>query len=644
MKLTDSQKKAGDILKRIIEAAKEKRKRFMETGREIMRYGFSPDYNFEYTKSLSNAFFKAKVAKTAEAIQIFVPSIVRDQPRRLVNARGDLSPEREAMADIVGKLLNYTPAETGLVPQNRNATQEAIAYGRGVMATGKHPRKNLICSEFFSVRDLLVDSNAAMLTDANWMSRRRVRPRWEVIKEYPKAREILADTSMVPVYATKDSDADSKYEWEKSDSTSECICYYEVHLRCGLHHFQGGSELLKAIAAEGGQPLSADEAKGAQYDADDSPLKYCVTEGGVLFHVGEWDVPFFMDDEFPYTLLDFYGNPDSIWPVSVLEPGLGYQRMMNFIVTLLMGKYKRMSTTLGAKIKQGRQGLDDKAKDKILRGVDGFEWLEIDAQNAPGDKVSLDQFVQQWDWNHNYLDYGLKFLSSIETLYEKATGLNELLYGINSGPADRSAEATRVRDRNSKVRLEDMHESYERFQTKLARKEALAWRFLQKREDIKPILGEAAAQQWGFLISPDRNDANLQAQELMQSGVPPQEAMQMAQEHLAQAVSLENWVLETEYTVEHGSARRRDLDQQIDVLREVMQTSVPAQLQSMNPPERALAYDTQAALYEALGVKPELVEKYKMMAQQLLQAPPPMIGPDGAPLPPAPPAPPGPPA
>ncbi len=98
--------------------------------------------------------------------------------------------------------------------------------------------------------------------------------------------------------------------------------------------------------------------------------------------------------------------------------------------------------------------------------------------------------------------------------------------------------------------------------------------------------------------------------------------------------------------------RRHDIDSKIDSLKDMMNQTVPTQLQSVDPMEKAMAYDTMAEYYEAIGGSDDLIEKQKQMAaylrnqaqQMLLQqqmmaaaGPAPIPGP-GSGAPPAPPA------
>ncbi len=63
--------------------------------------------------------------------------------------------------------------------------------------------------------------------------------------------------------------------------------------------------------------------------------------------------------------------------------------------------------------------------------------------------------------------------------------------------------------------------------------------------------------------------------------------------------------------------RRRDIDTKIDALREMMNQTVPTQLQSIDPTERAMAYGTMAEFYHSIGVDKKLVYQQRQMGDQL---------------------------
>lgn len=614
----------GQIGKRVIDASKKSRKRTLETGNEIMKYGYSPDYGFEYQKKAPNAFFKAKVALTAEAFAVFGPYLFPQVPVRTVTPRPWASPEQARRGEIVAQLLNYTPGETGLRDEARRAILDAIGYGRGVHWIGRDAKSGLICSMWDSVKNFGTDPDARTKRERKFVWRRRIMPRFEAIATLPQAKAALMKE---PVYEMRPTDLDGRFAWENQDTAAECICYYELYSIVGLHNYKGGSELAKALGGQSTDTGAQGGASGEQ-ELEDRPLKYLISESGKLLAVQEWEVPFFEDGMFPCNELDLLDNPDSDWPESVLAAGLGWQRAINWLVTMLIGKFRFTSRTVGALAKNG-VGVNEKDKEKLLRVGGDIDLIEIQVN---GETRTLQNFIQQFDWNHDYLNWGMQFLELMESRFQKSTGLYDILYAGDADRQMRSAQEAQLKERNSRSRIDDMKDRVAEWMAKGARMEALASRFLLKREDVAKILGPQAGQDWGFLVAPEAKDAEQWAMQNMAAGMPVEEAVMMAQQQLAQAVSLDEWRMELDYTIEAGSMRRNDIDGQIDGLRELMNPTGAAMIQSPDPRQQAIGLDTVAELIEKLGLNQKLVAEYRDLAAQL-RMPPPMVGPDGLPLP-----------
>ncbi len=136
----------GNILKTMIVSGRKARERFRNTGDEIARYGYAPDFGFEYHTLPKTAFFRAKVALSSEAIRVFGPYLYQTNPHRTINVRPWADDKSKQIAVIVGDYLNYTPGECDLYGHCRRAVDEAIIYGRGVAWTDMHPTKKVICT------------------------------------------------------------------------------------------------------------------------------------------------------------------------------------------------------------------------------------------------------------------------------------------------------------------------------------------------------------------------------------------------------------------------------------------------------------------------------------------------------------------
>lgn len=593
---------AGGICASLISSAKNAKKRFDKSATEILRYCYADNHNFEYQSLPDDSWFRAKVAKTAEALQVFGPSLYAKNPNRQVNPRTFSGDKAIPRSDVMQTYLNYTPEECDLHTHSKYCTDESIACGAGVLWTGYDEGKKLITSKFDSVGNLFLDPDAILEEEMRYVIRERVRPKWEVMKEYPQWKDAI--NQLKPCKQRKSSEKAGYYQ--QTDQTSECVRYYEIYMKVGLHHYKKGKDLEKLVA--GSNPELA--AQGA---VDDTPLKYLVGDGGAFIGVTNWEVPFYMDNTFPCTILSYFHETNSIWPVSVLKNGLGFQRAMNYIVTLLMGKFRFTSRSTLAIMSQNGNQIDDNEMFKVLQGRD-VEAIKIQAN---GDTMRIGDYLQQFEWSQDYINHGLRLLSEMEVQFEKSTGLYSILYTGEGDRQARSASDARIKDQRANSRIDSMRDAVDKFHSKVARKEAMAARFLHTKDDIRVIFGDEYAKKWGILIKPDTDVAQEMFTQAVQAGIPQEEAMQMAQDLLQNATTLEDWLYESDYNIESGSTVRKDINQHIDTLKELMNQTVPTQLQSPDPMERAMGYHTQYTYFKAIGAPEENLLKIKEYAEQL---------------------------
>lgn len=599
----------AELMKKLIEGGKKSRRRFYDTGKEIAQYAYAPDYKFDYHTLPAQAFFRAKVALSAEAMRVFGPYLYQVNPHRTFTVRETATPQMGRVAEICGQYLNYTPDKLDLYGNNRRAIDEAITWGRGVVWTEVDPTTGLVGSFYDSVRNLLIDSEAKRKRDQRWVARHYRIPKYEAKKLVPQGQwdNIEKDTG--------NNGGDEFLPWETRPSeTYETVSFWRVMLKNGINGLSGAANIVKSAQAVD-PTLTFDQ-----------PMVITISDRMRMISCDPWDVPLFESDEWAYSEIDFYDSQESVWPVSPLDPAISFQRAINWIVTLMMGKYRYTSRTIGATMKQGGEGISEEDLDKVLIGAD-VEMLKL---TVKGETRSLKDFLTEFQWSHDYLQHGMKFLEMLESRFQRASGLYEILYAGETGTQSRSATDASVKDRNSQSRVKDMRDRVEKWQSKVARKEAQTVRFLKDRGHITEVLGEQAGQDWGFLVKPGAADmqemANQFAQQFIQQGLPPQMAIQsatqMAQQAAAQAVDMQRWALETDYGIEADSIKRRDIDQRIDSLKELMNQLVPTQIQSPMPQVAALGYDTTAAYLDAIGCERAIVQSYRQLAAQLRMPPP----------------------
>ncbi len=105
-------------------------------------------------------------------------------------------------------------------------------------------------------------------------------------------------------------------------------------------------------------------------------------------------------------------------------------------------------------------------------------------------------------------------------------------------------------------------------------------------------------------------DAQMTQQAAMAGALPPQMPM---------GVSLEEWAANTEFDVEADTVRRKDINAKIDALKDLVNTVVPLQLQSLDMNEKALAYLALADYQEAIGGAQDVIDGYRAQATSFQQ-------------------------
>jgi hypothetical protein len=146
-------------------------------------------------------------------------------------------------------------------------------------------------------------------------------------------------------------------------------------------------------------------------------------------------------------------------------------------------------------------------------------------------------------------------------MFDKRVGLTELTYGMTRN-SYRSAAEAQVKSEQISVRPDDMANVLEDAMSMLARREALAARWLLQEEDIAPVLGPIGASVW---------------------------------KSLQDQVSLGQLAMNYDYRIEAGSARKPNKAGRIEALQIALQTLGPVLqplvMQGMPGPMNALLRD-----------------------------------------------------
>lgn len=583
----------GRTLKRLIEAAETERKDFIATGKEVEAFAHKADEKVVYDGLGLQAelWFRTTVALTAEAIDLMCPYLYPTNPYRCGKVRRHpFSPPgvhelASARNELMETYLNYTPEETDLYGESVRAINQSQVYGAGVLWTGFNERKGLVQSSYDNIENLFIDPDATTWSEVNWVARKRENSRWKLMEKFPAAKQIIA--ALQPAKNSKSN----------IGKPSDLIVYYEVHMRVGLHHY-----------IEGG--LRTVDEMGNPIEFTDAPRRFIVSDDGKVLGEATWEIPFFMDDMWPCEIVSYIDDKDSIWPISPMRPGLPFQKALNWLYIFYMTKIRFCSRSLFAVMDYADTDVPADAK-KALESWNDMPFLNVRTQDS---QRKISEIFQQLNLDPKLDDFE-RAHAIIKREFQEHTGVYDILHYGEGDTQDRSATATQFKEKTSKTRINYRIDRVIKWQSRLARKEAMAARFLHTPEQIDVILGQGAGQIWGQIMPPDPTGGN------------------------GMEVNFQQWFLETDYSIVSTSMRRHDYDTKVDALKEMMNQTVPTQLQSADPNERAMAYDTMAEYYEAIGASDNLILQQREMAKSLraqaMMPPAPMVDPaTGQPLPP----------
>ena len=191
-------------------------------------------------------------------------------------------------------------------------------------------------------------------------------------------------------------------------------------------------------------------------------------------------------------MLAFHRKPGYAWPISHIKPAIGELRLLNWCFSFLATRIATSCETVVAVQKAADQDI----KDKLLAPSEGgFKIIELSELlgRRVEDVVSVFQMPQVtkdlWD-----------IIQAIMDQFAQRTGLSELVFGYTRAMFRSAAEA-QIKNENISIRPDNMANELEDCMSTLARREALAARWLLEPFDVKPVLGAIGAASWMQTIS-----------------------------------------------------------------------------------------------------------------------------------------------
>lgn len=533
----------GQWIEKIRLAEQEKDKQFGKDAAECMRFYNGPyefmyglkyqegSSSFIYTgdhKDLPKPSFCMTVNKVAEAVQIFGPVLYHRNPVRQTNPRkmpmlpielfGDpMDPMVQqaylpllqqveqnrgidkSRAILIDSYLNYTPTALDLKTNCRDAVDEAIIKGMGVLWHEVYRPKGggfkMVGSFYDSVDYLVMDPDAEKMEDCKWIARKCVHPKWQVEQDYELPPGTLRGNaeSFGQMGTVAAQGVSGDYD-RRRGLTNDLVTYWKIWTKMGIGARMSGitedvasldmfGDFCHLVICEDCQyPLNLPPRTAAGVDVWADPMQ-------VQSRL-QWETPFWADDAWPFSFLAFHRVPRQIWPMSHFKPGMGELKFINWVYSFLAGKIRTACRDIIAVAKSASEEI----KRAIISGTD-YELLEI--EKAHGTISEVVQFLRHPEFHGDIW----KVLQAVENNFEKRIGLTELSYGFSKSQFRSAAEAE-VKADALQVRPDDMANKVEDWMTDVARREALAARWHLEPEDVQPVLGDLGAQWWTQLVTP----------------------------------------------------------------------------------------------------------------------------------------------
>jgi hypothetical protein len=415
---------------------------------------------------------------------------------------------RKLVSRLLEDYLNYTPNELDLKKHSRKVVEEAFIKGAGVwwheLYSPPGSQLKMAGSFYDSIDNLVWDPDADEFEDIRWAARKRVQPVDEVAAKFGLSREDLK--GHMESYSSRGDNNERGFEYKKKlGKTNDLIVYWEVYSKTGFgDRLKNADKDLRGKFDAFGPNCYIAVAEGIDFPLNmpEAMLQEEVDETGVapsMFMAAQWPIPFWAEPGgWPFTPLAWHGKPGYSWPISIIRPGIGELRFINWAMSFLA---TRIATSAQVLIGVAKSA-DPDLKAKILeKDEGGFKIVEI--SEAIGRSVNdvISVFQMPGVTSDMY-----QIISEVTALFDRRVGLTELIYGMTRNSFRSAAEAT-VKAEQISVRPDDYANILEDALSLVARKEALLARWLIGPQDVAPLLGPMAAQAWQMHVQGEDPDS-----------------------------------------------------------------------------------------------------------------------------------------
>lgn len=530
------------------------------------------EYRSKFWQADASPKFRLTIAKAFELVAIFGPTLFYEVPHRTVtpktlpefpielfgdpnnpyvqaaHQRASASSAMEmsaarARAELMERWLNYTPQETpggGLEQHAELAITDALVKGRGVLFADvyKMPGSGRTLTGLVreAPENVGIDPDYPELHKAKWIYRRCIEPVWEVERKFNlPPGSLKGKASLESAWSTGERRGDPWSQVYRQDGrTNDLMMYYKIWSKTGVGSRLAGVQLdiqehlervvgdyaYIAVAPNVPYPLNAPSAR-MRAGATDAEVR----------QMFQWDIPFWADDKWPCTFLDFYPHPNRPWPIPPLAPGLGELKFLNVMLSHLCNRIWSSSRDFIAV-------MESAVSDYRKYLENGSDLSIIPVQEIQGDINKVIKFLQQPQVNFDVW----RIIDAVSEIFDRRVGLSDLMYGLNPGAASRTATDADIKRQSISVRPDHMGKKVEQWMAAASGLEAFSTRWFVTGEDVRPLMGQTGQALW---------------------------------EQLVMASDVESVVRQMEYTIAAGSVRRPNNERDTANLQQAMQYFFP---------------------------------------------------------------------
>lgn len=494
-------------------------------------------------------------AQQAEMMGQPAPEIPPFDPMSLFPPETQADSQAKLIAFLLQYYLDYIQRENDKKTEARLMVDEALVKGCSVLWTESfesYPGAPSQVGSFWDTVDNLIgDPDADRMQDWTWCARRKQLPYWEWEEKFNLPAGSLKDKANKKSHngeaemSTKESFADD----ENRGQTNDLLECWEIFSKTGMGHKLAGvkDEELSGMLDEMGRYCYLVVSEKCNYflnipsdvleERMTAPEKLGENEPDPMFDAVQWPIPFWADGQWPFTSIAFHEQTNCAWPVSHLSAGMGQLKALNWVITFMVNRLRVAMRTMVST----QKGVGEEVINRLFSGED-FTVLPIEnALDPSGDVSKIVHFMQSPEMKAD----AWRVVELLSDSFDKATGLTETAYAMQGGM--RTAAEANVKQNAMNIRPDDMANKMEDTMSLVARKEAMAARWLLSGESIAPAMGQRCAQMWEQYVMTSDVDAV---------------------------------VREFHYRVEAGSARKPNKETQIANMNNAMQTMLPVLMQS----------------------------------------------------------------